>query len=649
MTGLATALVAVPALAACLGLAVGRARPRLVVPVAVGGAGLSAVLAVVLAVDVLRGRIDLPPLLDGPAGPNWVTGSDGAVPDLRPALTADPLAVVVAVAVTVVALLVQVYSAGYLRGDPRTSSYAALVSLFTAAMLLVVLAGDLLVLFVGWEVMGACSYFLVGHHWEEPAARAAAVKAFLVTRVGDVCLLFGVFGLSLGEEGWSSRLGDVLLQDPSTVVLLLVLVGALGKSAQFPLHVWLPDAMAGPTPVSALIHAATMVAAGVYLVARLWPLFAQDTAVLAVLAVVAAVTMVGAALAALAQPDLKRVLAWSTVSQLAVMFGGLAVAAPVAAVFHLLAHAAFKALLFLAAGAVMHALGTSLLRDMGGLRRAMPVTAATTAAGLLALVGVPPLSGFWSKDAVLTAAEEVALHPHAGGPAAWTGWLVLVAGLLTVALTAAYCARLWLLAFAGERRGAAEAHEAPAVLRWPLVALAVPTALLGLLAVPGWLDEALEELPGRVVLGASSEPAPASSLEIAYGGSLAPSLLTSALSVLLLLAGAGAVLALHRRDPAGDPAAALGRARPVLEGAYGLDALYDRVLVRPSGALARLAVAGDRDVVDAYVRGSGRGAQLLGAALRLTQRGSVQGYLTGLLAGVVVLAVAGAVGLGGGR
>src|SRR4029079_3307475 len=322
------------------------------------------------------------------------------------------------------------------------SSYAALVSLITAAMLLVVFADDLFVLLVGWEVMGVCSYFLIGHHWEQEGSRAGAVKAFVTTRLGDVGFLFGIF--TIGHVFGTFSIDDIVTgaavqngrlacdacqiaapaQGTITIATLLLLCGVVGKSAQFPLHTWLPDAMAGPTPISALIHAATLVAAGSILVARLYPVFLLAPTTLAVMAVIACVTMLGAALSALAQDDIKRVLAYSTVSQLAYMLGALAVGSATAATFHLLTHAAFKALLFLAAGSVIHAVGTNLMPDMGGLRRAMPVTFATMTLGLAALVGLAPMAGFFSKEAVLGAAEETALH---GGPVpSWAGWLGLV-------------------------------------------------------------------------------------------------------------------------------------------------------------------------------------------------------------------------------
>jgi NADH-quinone oxidoreductase subunit L len=635
-------VIAAPFLAALLGLLVGRVRPRLVVPVALAGTGISLAGAVVaLFLDSGTASLGSAPTGTVPIGLD---------------LQVDGLGACVAVAVTVVALLVQVYSVAYLRDadgarDPRYASYAAFISLFTAAMLLVVFADDLFVLLVGWEVMGACSYFLIGHHWERPEARPAAIKAFLTTRVGDVGFMFGIFalGLAAGTFRISGVVEAVAAGELSTtevtVATLLLLCGVVGKSAQFPLHTWLPDAMAGPTPISALIHAATMVAAGIYLVARLYDVFLAAPTTLAVMAVIAALTMLGAALAALAQDDIKRVLAYSTVSQLAYMLGGLAVGSSTAAGFHLLTHAAFKALLFLAAGAVIHAVGSNLLGDMGGLRKAMPVTFVTMTLGLSALAGVPPLSGFFSKEAVLGAAEHAALHSgsgEAGGPVeAWTGWLVLVVGLLTVAVTAAYTMRLWLMVFVGPPRSPRVPHEAPGLMRWPLVVLAVPTVLLGLLAVDAGLVSRLLfggrglDLPVYVEL-ADGSLVPPGAQELHLGA------LTSVLSVALAVTGAVLTYLAWRRVHMANPAEALGWLRPSLARAFYVDELYDATLVRPTRALARWVVTGDRDVVDAWVRGSGTGSRWLGAALRLTQTGNVQTYLTVLLAGAV-LALVGAV------
>ena len=368
--------------------------------------------------------------------------------DITLGFSAGVAALYIALAVCVVALFVQIYSVAYLHDDPRYAPYAAQVGLFTGAMLLVVTSGGLIALLVGWEIMGACSYLLIGHDRRLPEAPAAAVKAFLVTRVGDVGFLLAVAFLTVGAG--TDRLSVVLAHHYGVAPLLLLLTGVAGKSAQFPLHTWLPDAMAGPTPISALIHAATMVAAGVYVVFRTYPLFEQSPAALSVLGVMAAITILLGALSATAQDDMKRVLAWSTVSQIGYMTGALAVGSPAAALFHLLTHAAFKALLFLAAGAVIHAVGTNYLSRMGGLRRPMPVTFWSFVVGLGALAGLPPLAGFWSKENVLTAAAHAT---DGGGPApVWVGWVVWLAALLAVFVTAWYATRLLLCAFFGVSR-----------------------------------------------------------------------------------------------------------------------------------------------------------------------------------------------------
>jgi NADH-quinone oxidoreductase subunit L len=599
-----------PSLAALVGLLLGRRLPGLVVPVAVLGTSVALLATLVAVWRTVTGdlAVERAQLASVPTG--WLPfGLD---------LRLDGLAAVVGLAVTIVALAVQVYSTAYLKGDPRYSSYAALVSLFTAAMLLVVFADDLFVLLVGWEVMGVCSYFLIGHHWEQEGSRAGAVKALVTTRLGDVGFLFGIFTLGRTFHTFSI---ESILSSPRpaggvTIATLLLLCGVVGKSAQFPLHTWLPDAMAGPTPISALIHAATMVAAGIYLVVRLYGVFLMAPTTLAVMAVIACITMLGAALAALAQDDIKRVLAYSTVSQLAYMLSALAVGSSLAATFHLLTHAAFKALLFLAAGSVIHVVGTNLMPDMGGLRRLMPVTFATMTVGLAALAGLPPFSGFFSKEAVLGAAEDTARN---GGPAAaWTGWLVLVVGLVTVAVTAAYVTRLWLMTFFAEPRGGVAAHESSAAMRWPLVLLAVPAAVLGLAGLPaGWLP---------TWLGARN----------AAQDSRHVGLVTSLLSLALALAGATAVWLVWRRDPAADPTAAV-RGRLALQRAFYVDDLYDRVLVRPVRAAAEAVRWTDDRVVLGAVLGSGRGARGLSGVVARTQTGNVTSYLTGLLAGVLLI------------
>ena len=628
----ALAAIVVPALAALLGLtALGRSRRAAFV--AVGGA---------LITFALTAGTAFANITDGVADAT----SYGLIPSgtapMQIALRLDGLSATVAIMVAAVALAVQIYSVGYLDVDPRYPSYAALVSLFTSAMMLVVHADDLVVLLVGWEVMGICSYFLVAHHWERQDARRAGVKAFLVTRIGDVAFLFGIFGLGLGVGTFRISeiellIGDGLLGGNNlTLVTLLLVGGVVGKSAQFPLHVWLPDAMAGPTPVSALIHAATMVAAGVFLVARLYDVFLAAPVTLAVLAVIAAITMLGSALAALVQLDIKRVLAYSTISQLAYMLAALGMQSYEAATFHLLTHGAFKALLFLAAGAVIHVVGTNLLPEMGGLRRLMPVTFVTMTIGLAALAGLPPFSGFFSKEAVLVGVEE-SIHGHTA-VASWVPWFVLVVALLTVGVTAAYATRLWLLAFFGEPSSSAHPHEVGWNMRGPLVVLAAATVGLGVIGLrrswlPTWLDRATLEVhslsigevePIRLVL----EP-----------DRLTPGLLTTVASLVLAGIGIGLVVMAWRRTQ-DDPAEGFGRFGPVLDNAFFVDSVYDRLFVRPVRSIALATVVADRDVVTAAVTGSGTVSQRLAAAVRRSQDGDLQRYLTVLLAGTVLVIVA---------
>jgi NADH-quinone oxidoreductase subunit L len=609
-------LPAVPFVVALIGLLLPRASRPVAAALGIGGAAVSFAVAVVLALNVDR-TVE--------ASRRWADFGDLTV---TIGVRLDAVAALVAVAVTAVALAVQVYSTAYLADDDRYAPYAAQVSLFTAAMLLVVVAGDLIQLLVGWEVMGICSYLLIGHDRRLPEAPRAAVKAFLVTRVGDVGFLLGIalLGVKLG----SFRITDVLAGASRlstrelTAITLLLLAGVAGKSAQFPLHTWLPDAMAGPTPISALIHAATMVAAGVYVVARLFPLFHAAPATLATLAVVAAITMLLGALAACAQDDIKRVLAWSTVSQLGYMTGALAVGSAPAALFHLLTHAAFKALLFLAAGVIIHAVGTNLMAAMGGLRRGMPVTFWAMTVGLAALAGVPPLAGFWSKDEIIS----VAWAARADGPTApWAAWLVWLSAVLTVAVTGWYATRLWLRTFFGAPRDAAAEHpHRPAwTMTVPVVALAVPSALLGFAGlVPGFAHR------------------------LGFEG---PVHLTGALVVPLLFVAAGVATAwlLWRRDPAGDPARALGPARRVLAEAFYLDAVQEALVVRPVVALARLARRTDETVVDGAVEATGRGTGNLGALLGRAHRAALPRAATAVLAAAVLFALVAAVVLGGAR
>ncbi|MFF9341595.1 NADH-quinone oxidoreductase subunit L [Streptomyces sp. NPDC014773] len=645
-TTLAVLVPVLPFLGALAGLATGRAAPGFVRPLAVLPTLAAAVLAVLVAFrqggnTVIEASTELTPT--------------GSVP-ITLGLHIDGFAALVAVLVGVVASCVQIYSTGYLREDPRYPSYAALVSLFTAAMLLVVYSGDLMVLLVGWEIMGICSYFLVGHYWETPEARSASLKAFLVTKLGDVPFLFGLFALA--ADAGTFRIDGILATvasgglDHPTVVALLLLAGVAGKSAQFPLHTWLPDAMAGPTPVSALIHAATMVAAGIYFVARLLPVFAASAAAMTVLAVMAAVTMVGSALAALAQDDIKRVLAYSTIGQLGYMAGALAVGDRGAAVFHLLSHAAFKALLFLAAGAVIHAAGTNSLTAMsrmGGLAKRIPDAYWTMTVALLALAAIPPFAGFFSKEAVLVAAEHTALGDRAGVPAG-AGWTVLVAGLLTALLTAAYALRLWLRAFRGRGAEAPDHGRQPIAMTAVLWVLAVPSLGFGLsaLVLDDWFDgEALLPTLTTAVLGTGLAVA-GGAVTYALWRTLAaravPPVPVPHVAHPDADAGLVEAEALRLPHPAEDPAdpgrALLGPLHGAAADGFHLDALYRKVFVRPVLGAASLVRFLDREVVDTYVRGAAGTAKGLGWLVRRAQTGNVQTYLSALLAGSVVLAIA---------
>ncbi len=516
----------------------------------------------------------------------------------------DALAAIMLVVVGAVAAMVMVFSVGYMGEVSGLARYFAVLSAFTAAMSGLVIADGLLTLFVAWELVGVCSYLLIGFWFTKPAAADAAMKAFLVTRLGDVGILvaMGLVWWRVGDLRYSAVLGAADTLGPALgAVCIALLVGAAGKSAQFPLHIWLPDAMEGPTPVSALIHAATMVAAGVFLLARFWPLFESSPAAMTGALWVGVLTATGAAIAAVSQRDIKKVLAYSTISQLGYMFAALGVGAWVAAVFHLVTHAAFKALLFLGSGSIIHATGTQDLHGMGGLRRAMPATAATWVVGAAALAGVPGLSGFFSKDEIL---HEVLLHAPLAG------------AMLTAAafLTAFYVSRMTLLAFAGEPRSGVRAHEGPPSMTIPLVFLAIPSLLAG---VSGhWIALQLGEKAKGVDPG------------------------TAVLSTLVVAAGAVAGWVVYRRGPAGD-ATLRGVTKGLWgasESAFGFDRAIRERVARPVAAFASwLYERVDRRVVDRAVEAVARGARSAGAALSDIANGDLQGYAALMGAGLVLL------------
>ncbi len=554
-------------------------------------------------------------------------------------VTVDGLTAIMLIVVTSVSLLVQFYSQGYMRGDPGYNRYYAFMSLFTGSMLGLVLASNILQLFVFWELVGLCSYLLIGFWFYRDSARRAATKAFLVTRIGDLGFLIAILLIwsetgqlqipAIQELAVTGLIGSTVL----TWFALGIFAGAAGKSAQFPLHVWLPDAMEGPTPVSALIHAATMVAAGVYLVARFFPVFIVSEEAINTVAVVGAITAIMAASLAIVATDIKRVMAYSTISQLGYMMMALGVGAIGAAIFHLFTHAFFKALLFLGAGSVNHATGTFDMRKMGGLARFMPVTFLTTTVAGLALVGVFPLAGFWSKD-------EILLEAWAEKP------LIFWTALAGVFLTAVYVGRMLFLTFGGEYRGGeasehraeagqgaqtggrpAEPHESPWVMLLPLVVLATLAATVGFVNIAGGMSDILE---GWL---------PEETHELVAAGDFV--LWISVVSVAVGLAGLGLAWAIYSRKAirAEEVSAALEPVQVLLDRKYYLDELYETVILK--GLIMRGAAAGldawDRYVVDGVVNGVASLMRLSSEKIRLAQAGQAQLYGAAIFIGVVAM------------
>ncbi|TXL57997.1 NADH-quinone oxidoreductase subunit 5 family protein [Aeromicrobium terrae] len=553
---------------------------------------LTAVVAVAVAIWAI-------PELDQRAFFGYVPTN--ATPTMLPSLSLDtrvlPDSAKVMLLAAGVTLLVQVYSTAYMGKDRRYRSYALLIVLFLVAMIAVVATDNLFVLLIGWEVMGVCSYLLIGHWWEQPQSRAGAMKALVVTRFGDLGLLVAivVIGQTYGTYSitgaWVGAADQG--QQHGTAIGLLVLLAVVGKSAQVPLQTWLPDAMPGPTPITALIHAATMVAAGVYVFARLLPLYGNDTTVMTALAVVSGVTMLLAALFALVQHDLKRALAWSTVSQLAYMFAAIAAGAADVGISHLVSHGAYKALLFLGCGVVMHAVGTSALSAMGGLRTTLPATFWTMTIGFAALAGIIPTVGFFTKDRVLESIH-VATHgetPLPGGVA----WALLVVAYVTVFVTAAYAMRLWMLTFLGLP---SKQHVEPPSMTWPLVALGVACLALSI-GEPLDLD-------------------------------------TAALSTLVALAGIA--FAWWRQD-----ADLPGPVQRPLAAELGLDHPITRLIPAGTIGVARVADAADREGIDVYPRGGAVLAGLVSSAVRALQTGRVQVYASVIAVGAFVVVLVGVI------
>ncbi len=602
-------VAAIPAVAVPLIVFVGKRMPGHGAGIGIVAVAVSFVLSIIIAIPFIGGHHQP---VEG-----HITWFDLGSFSLQLGQYVDGLTSMMLVVVTFVSLCVQVYSIAYMHEDVRYTWYYAALSLFTASMLNLVIANDLIQLLVGWEGVGICSYLLVGHWYEDKVNSNAGIKAFITTKTGDIPFLFGIFTLIFATG--TSNMRDINLAalhgGISAALMfaaaLLLFGGAIGKSAQFPLHVWLPDAMAGPTPVSALIHAATMVAAGVYLVGRMFPVFVSAPHfVLTFVSIIASITMLIAALLAMVQDDVKRVLAYSTVSQLAYMLAGLSLGQDgyTPGLFHLFTHAFFKALLFLAAGSLIHAVHSNNMSEMGGLRKKMPLTFVVFLIGAMALSGIPPLAGFWSKDEIISEAYKT--HQY---------WLFAVT-LGTAVLTAFYMTRAVLLTFFGEYRGHAEAHEAPLAMAAPMVVLAAFACLAGLLG------------PTHVFVNWVHFGPVAEHVPVDYG--------FAAISLVGALAGVAFGYGLYRRWREPDPLRSMGPAYTFIERKYYLDDIYEQGIVRSiQYPMAAEVDRFDRTVVDGAVNGAGSAARGLGGVLRYLQSGSVQRYAVFLFAGVVILAL----------
>ena len=600
----------------------------------------------------------------------WMTLGDAAADGtgelkIRVGILMDPLTAIMVVVVSGVSLLVQVYSQGYMRGDAGYARYFAIMSLFTASMLGLVLASSIIQLFLFWELVGLCSYLLIGFWYQRPAAARAAVKAFLVTRLGDLGLLVAIIYLYSQQGSFGPGLNSLEIPDiqmaaqmgllgsaATTWVALGIFAGAVGKSAQFPLHVWLPDAMEGPTPVSALIHAATMVVAGVFLVARFFPVFEAAPDAMTVVAIIGGVTALFAATMAMVMYDIKRVVAYSTISQLGYMVMALGIGAYGAAIFHLFTHAFFKALLFLGAGSANHATGTFDMRYMGGLRRYQPWTYAAFVLAALSLAGVFPLAGFWSKDEILASAFDK------GGT---VGPLVFTLAIVAVFMTAFYIFRVLFMTFHGEFRGgveaeqresestvgAARAHDAddgsgtghlevhlgvylaesPWVMVAPMLLLAVMAVVIGFIANPPF---DLGPIPQHWMAHFLGEEGSATNLGIAV------------LSLGVALAGIGVAWLLYGARKVAPERVTIPRLHRLISRKYYIDDLYERLFLTRFFYRAGCGLLdwADRAIVDGIVDLVGWFNRNIGRALAQLQTGQLQGYGVAITTGVAVLAAA---------
>ena len=594
-----------------------------------GGIGALSVLVSFICAIVAFAGVQGGAVLEGDAGVlyEWIAG-EGFTFNIG--FHVDALTTVMLLVITGVGFLIHVYSIGYMHGDAGYTRFFAYLNLFVFAMLVLVLGNNYLMMFVGWEGVGLCSYLLIGFWYEKQSATDAGKKAFIVNRIGDFGFLLGMFTLfaAFGSLDFSAIFGDAQANTfqqvfgASTLVIatLLLFVGAVGKSAQIPLYVWLPDAMEGPTPVSALIHAATMVTAGVYMIARSAVLY-ELAHTGQVVAWIGVLTAFFAATIALTQNDIKRILAYSTVSQLGYMFVGVGVGAYASGIFHLMTHAFFKGLMFLGAGSVMHAMANELdMRKMGGLKAKMPITHLTFFIGALAMAG-PVLSGFWSKDEILHSAWE-------SNPA------IYVIGLITAFLTAFYMFRLIFVTFYGQSRVesdvAAHLHESPPVMWVPLAILAVPSAIIGLLLGWGGHGSAFHHFTDNVFKAAKDIGSGA------HGDAATSALPFLIISAIVGLVGIGfAWMRYSKRTPAAQPGTGLHK---LVANKYYVDELYNAVFVQPIKNVSHYLLwrIVDTGIIDGIVNGIAGAIRIIGGVLRRLQTGVVQAYIVSMVVGIVI-------------
>ena len=688
-------VVALPLLSAVLITAFGKQLPGKGSEIGIAALGLSWLLAIGIAWETF---------ITSPVEPlersfDWSPLGGGFVFELG--MLVDGLTAVMLLLVTTVSFMVHVYSREYMQGEPRYTYFFAMLGLFTFSMLLLVVANNLLLAVIGWELVGLCSYLLIGFYWEGKSNQDAANKAFLTTKFGDVGLIVGVIVLSAGMFGLTDTPFNIIeineaavagQLSTTTIVLgmLLIFLGCMSKSGQMPLHVWLPDAMAGPTPVSALIHAATMVTAGVFLLARLFPVVAQNQAVMATIAIFGVLTLFFGGLLALVQDDLKKILAYSTISQLGYMVAAIGVGGYAASIFHLFTHGFFKALLFLGAGSLIHAVHSNNISDMGGMAKAMPHTFWTFIVGSLALAGFPLTAGFFSKDEILIAGEIWA------GAGFFTGNLVYWVGLAAAFVTTFYMARACFLIFAGENRSHHPPHESGKLMLAPLMVLAVLSVASGYLLSPfspeqpnfeTWLATPLLDAEATFPFteGTAAASAVVGDGVLAAGTSLVaaagdgpvkvlhgvPTWHPDLLAMVLVLFSLAVFLAYRfygKGLPSRDPTLSMGRFTDVLVAKYGFDDFGYRYIVVPvrdklsaaatysSNVLIDGVVAGvgratksaamttyrvvDQQVIDGGINGAAFSAAWWSEKLKRIQSGDVQKYAGVLVAGTILLVLA---------